>query len=310
MPFWGPFRRCLSAAALVALVVGMSSCLARRRVITRNGKDVQQKLLVADKQVLLDRVVARFSAIQSFAATVDMVPALGSVDKGKITELKDVRAYIYLRKPSQIRLIGLYPFVRTKAFDMVSTGDDFRLYLPSKNRFIVGPNRVDKPSPNKIANLRPFHFLDALMVRPLDPDRETALLENFTDEDNAAYIVHIVEKRSSGEVELKRDVWFERVGLRMVRQKIFDAKGNILTDARYDQWQTYDGVFFPKHIEINRPQDEYAVVITIVKMDINKTLPADRFTLEQPAGTELQVLGAKPESSFGSSAAGSYAQGR
>jgi len=310
MPFWGPFRRCLYAVALVALVVGMSSCLARRRVITRNGKDVQQKLLVADKQILLDRVVARFSAIQSFAATVDMVPALGSVDKGKITELKDVRAYIYLRKPSQIRLIGLYPFVRTKAFDMVSTGDDFRLYLPSKNRFIVGPNRVDKPSPNKIANLRPFHFLDALMVRPLDPDRETALLENFTDEDNAAYIVHIVEKRSSGEVELKRDVWFERVGLRMVRQKIFDAKGNILTDARYDQWQTYDGVFFPKHIEINRPQDEYAVVITIVKMDINKTLPADRFTLEQPAGTELQVLGAKPESSFGSSAAGSYAQGR
>ena len=96
----------------------------------------------------------------------------------------------------------------------------------------------------------------------------------------------------------------------MVRQKIFDAKGNILTDARYDQWQTYDGVFFPKHIEINRPQDEYAVVITIVKMDINKALPADRFALEQPAGTELQVLGAKPESSFGSSAAGSYAQGR
>ena len=35
-------------------------------------------------------------------------------------------------------------------------------------------------------------------------------------------------------------------------------------------WKTYDNVPFPKHIEINRPRDEYAVVIDIVKMDINK----------------------------------------
>jgi outer membrane lipoprotein-sorting protein len=310
MPFWGPFRRDFATIALALLALGSSSCLARRRVITRNGGSVDQKLIVADKDTLLDRIAVRFRAIQSFAATVDMVPALGSADKGKITELKDVRAYIYLRKPNHIRLIGLYPFVRTKAFDMVSTGPDFRLYLPSKNRFIIGPNQVDKPSPNKIANLRPFHFLEALMVRPVDPSREAAMLENFTDEDNAAYIVHIIEKHPSGEVELKRDVWFERVGLRMVRQKIFDAKGNILTDARYDQWQTYDGVFFPKHIEINRPQDEYAVVITLVKMEVNKALPEDRFALAQPEGTELQVLGRGPEKAFGSSASESTAQGR
>ena len=310
MPYWGPSRRFLATLALVILALGSSSCLARRRVITRKGGSIQQKLIVAEKETLLDRITVRFTAIQSFAATVDMVPALGSADKGKITELKDVRAYIYLRKPNHIRLIGLYPFVRTKAFDMVSTGPDFRLYLPSKNRFIVGPNQVERPSPNKIANLRPFHFFEALMVQPVDPSREVAVVENFTDEDNAAYILHIIQKRPNGDVELKRDVWFERVGLRMVRQKIFDAKGNILTDARYDQWQLWDGVFFPKHIEINRPQDEYAVVITIVKMDINKTVPEDRFALAQPEGTELQVLGTRPEKAYGSSASGSIAQGR
>ena len=51
---------------------------------------------------------------------------------------------------------------------------------------------------------------------------------------------------------------------------IFDDNGNILTDARYSDWKAYDNVPFPKHIEINRPRDEYAVVIDIVKMDINK----------------------------------------
>ena len=49
-----------------------------------------------------------------------------------------------------------------------------------------------------------------------------------------------------------------------------------------------------KHIEINRPKDEYAVVIDIVKMDINKGVSDDKFALEQPEGTVLQVVGQPP----------------
>ncbi len=57
-----------------------------------------------------------------------MTPALGSSEKSKITEYKDVRGYILFRKPTDIRIIGLYPVVRNKAFDMVSNGKDFRLH--------------------------------------------------------------------------------------------------------------------------------------------------------------------------------------
>ena len=51
---------------------------------------------------------------------------------------------------------------------------------------------------------------------------------------------------------------------------------------------------FPKHIEVNRPRDEYAVVIDIVKMDINNGVSDDKFVLEQPEGTTLQILGQPP----------------
>ena len=98
-----------------------------------------------------------------------MVPALGTAEKSKITEYKDVRAYILFRKPADIRLIGLYPVVRNKAFDMVSNGTDFKLYVPATNRFLVGTNEIEQPSTNKLENLRPQHFLDAMMVRPVDP---------------------------------------------------------------------------------------------------------------------------------------------
>ena len=82
--------------------------------------------------------------------------------------------------------------------------------------------------------------------------------------------------------------------LLLARQLIFDEGGNILTDARYSQWKAYDNVPFPKHVEINRPRDEYAVVIDIVKMDINNGVSDDKFVLDQPPGTTLQIIGQPP----------------
>lgn len=282
---------------LLVLTAAIStSCLARRRAINnRKGGQTAQALLTADSKSLVQQISMRFNAIESFNATVDMVPALGNANKGKITEYKDVRAYILFRNPSDIRIIGTYPVVRSKAFDMVSDGSQFQLYIPSKNRFVQGRNQIEKPSANKLENLRPQHFLEALRVQPIDPNKEKILLENFTDEENAFYILQVIEMSVNGQPRLERQVWFDRLKLQMARQIIFDAAGDILTDARYSNWQSYDNVPFPKVIEINRPKDEYGVVITVVKMDINKQLTDDKFKLERPEGTELQIVGSKPE---------------
>ncbi len=298
------FRRVPAAILLLCLIpLGLSSCLARRRAFARSGGKPTQPLLVADQSTLVDIIARQYEAIHDFNATVDMVPALGSAEKSKITEYKDVRAYILFRRPGDIRLIGLYPVVRNKAFDMVSDGANFKLYVPARNRFLVGRNEIDQPSQNKLENLRPQHFLEALLVRPIDADRDKLLLENFTDEDNAFYVLHVVRVNGGGELQLARTIWFNRYNLTMARQLIFDAAGNILTDARYTEWQPYDNVAFPKHIEINRPRDEYAVVIDIVKMDINKGVSDDKFVLDQPEGTTLQVVGQAPAPAAGQASA-------
>jgi len=290
-----PHRRAPALTLVLCLsALSFSGCVVRRRIITRKGAHASPVLLTADKQTLIKRVAQQYHAIRSFDATVDMVPALGSSEKNKITEYKDVRGYILFRKPAEIRIIGLYPVVRNKAFDMVSNGKDFRLYLPSQNRFVIGSNELPEHSVHKIENLRPQHFLEALMVAPMSP-RETAELMNYTDEDNAFYILHFVHVQPDGEVVPKRSIWFNRVNLHMERQLVFDPAGNILTDARYSDWRYYDGVPFPKTIDIDRPQDEYAVVLTVVKMQINRGISDAKFVLERPEGTRLQVLG-KPAS--------------
>ena len=286
-----PRRRVRALLLLICLsALDFSGCFVRRRIITRKGANATPVLITADKQTLIDRLARDYQAIRSFSATVDMVPALGSSEKSKITEYKDVRGYILFRKPADIRIIGLYPVVRNKAFDMVSNGTDFRLYLPAKNCFVTGSNQLIARSANKIENLRPQHFLEALMIAPMQPD-EKAELVNFTDEDNAVYILHCVRVQPDGEIVPTRSVWFSRINLHIARQLVFDPAGNILTDARYSDWQNYDGLPFPKTIDIARPQDEYAVVLTVVKMEINRGVSNDKFVLEQPEGTQLRVLG-------------------
>jgi hypothetical protein len=276
------------------IALGLSSCLAHHIPIVRKGGNTTQTLLVANQESLLDIVARQYNAVHNFSATVDMAPALGSAEKNKITEYKDVRAFILFRKPSDIRIVGLLPLVRNTAFDMVSDGTDFRLYIPSRNRFLVGRNTLDPPSANKLENLRPQHFLDALMVRPIDSGASKVMLENLTDEDDAYYILHEIQQNDGGNLTLLRTIWFSRLDLRLSRQLIFDPGGNILTDARYSEWRPYDNVPFPKHVEINRPRDEYGVVIDVVKMDINRGVADERFVLQQPEGTTVQTVGQPP----------------
>jgi len=283
------FRPHRVAVFLVCLSIALPSCVVRRRLIVRKGSTTQA-LLVADEATLLEAVSRQYSAVHDFSATVDMVPALGSAEKSKITEYKDVRAYILFRKPADIRIIGLYPVVRNKAFDMSSDGRRFELYIPSHDAFIEGSNEIVQRSENKLENLRPQHFVDALLVRPVNLAVDKVLLENQTDEAGAFYILHAIHE-DNGVLRLDRTIWFNRANLEMSRQMIFDAAGNILTDARYSEWKAFDKVSFPKHVEINRPQDEYGVVIDIVKLDINKGVTDDKFVLEQPPGTTLRVLG-------------------
>src|SRR5438045_8283997 len=121
---------------------------------------------------MIQRINNEASKIQTLNATVDIDTAVGGSVKGKITEYKQIRGYLLVRKPAMLRLIGLMPIVRNRAFDMVSDGRQFKLWIPAKNRFITGSNDVVQPSKNALENLRPQVLYAALLLDPVDPERE------------------------------------------------------------------------------------------------------------------------------------------
>jgi len=175
---------------------------------------------------------------------------------------------------------------------MVSDGGTFRFFLNSKNLFVEGDNNAPANSENKLENLRPEAFLSSMLIRPRDPELESIVLEDSTDEDTAIYVLHFLRKSSTGELYLYRNVWFDRLDLSIVRQKVLDENATIVSDTRYAHWQVYNGVSFPSHIDINRLKDGYGVVMDVTQMQMNKQMTNEQFVLARPEGSQVKVIGA------------------
>ena len=283
--------------AALALILGLvtSSCLVKgNRVVKRNGVAASQAkpLLVASPAELNTRIATVYNAITSFQATVELSASVGSVYKDKITDYTDVHAFVLFRKPTEIRLLGKLPVVGTTAFDMVSNGSTFKVSLPTSNRFITGENSAPANSKNPLENLRPQALLGPMLIKPLDPDNETMFLEDDTDEMSSSYVLHFVKKEQDGTFTVKRAVWFDRVDLKIRRQREYDPDALITSDTVYKNWTAYNNISFPANIDIKRPKDGYGVAMTVEKMDMNITLPDDKFVLNQPPDAQVQAIGA------------------
>jgi hypothetical protein len=258
------------------------------------------------QQGLIDSINQQAEAIQSLKATVDIDSSVGGMKKGHVTDYKEIRGIVLARKPDALHMIGLMPIVRTTAFDMVSDGQDFKLWIPPKNRFVVGKNAVATPNTDQpMENIRPQNIYEALLIRHIDPNSEIAVLENGYETFHDAkghrilqedYELTIIQKYQDG-WRLARKIVFGRTDLKPHRQYIYSEDGRVVTDAKYAEYKDFDGISFPSRIEIYRPQEEYDITLNMLKVDINKPLTDDQFVLDQPAGAVVVHLD-HPQSSL------------
>jgi outer membrane lipoprotein-sorting protein len=277
--------------AVVLALLTVPSCAVRRttRVPPSQIPAPAREASVAD---LVAKVNAQSEAIHTLVATVDLQPTAGSVYSGVIKEYRDVRGFILLERPALIRMIGQAPVVRTNIFDMVSDGQEFRLYIPSKQKFIVGKTEFRRPAKNSLENLRPQHILDALLVPSMDSSRDKYVLEEAEDGWRRYYVVMVLEPREDGELVLRRKVWFDRSSLEVTRLQIYGPHGAYLEDVHYASYQDFQAVRYPSRIEIARPIEDYRLAITVMKATFNQPIAREKFELEKPAGAELVELGA------------------
>ena len=272
--------------ALGILFAGLSGCAVQRRERLPPAilAPVLQK---ATLEELLAKVQQQQKDIQTLNATVELQPSVTSMSKGEIVHYRDVRAFLLIRRPASLRMIGQSPVVRNTAFDMASDGETFRLYIPSRNRFIMGKSQGGKRSESALENMRPQHLLNALLWEPPEAGKEEAVLEAAQEGKKAYYVVHILHRSKEGNLSLARKMWFERQGLTLERLQIFDDSGEAVTEVQYANYAGFSGVSYPQRIVLDRPQDRYGMILTISKIEFNQPLDDDKFLLEQPPGTKL-----------------------
>ena len=288
---------------VILAVLPTTGCLFRTRPVEETYS--KTPLRESTQSGLIDSINQQAEKTRSLQATVDIDTSAGGAKKGHVTDYKEIRGYVLARKPAMLHMIGLLPIVRTTAFDMVSNGQEFKLWIPPRNRFVVGRNEVQSHNLDQpMENIRPQDIYEALLIRHIDPEHEIAVLENDFEilHDakgqrvlQADYELVVIHKSEQG-WKLARKIVFGRTDLQPHRQYIYDDDGNLMTDARYANYKDYDGVSFPSRIEIYRPQEEYDIKLNMLKLEINKALRDDQFTLEQPPGAEVVHLD-KPQSS-------------
>lgn len=298
MPSGLRLRDCLRMAAVLLFLPLLNGCLVRTRSVKQ--AKVPSIVLSATADELVKSINDHCQEIHSLRATVEFQATEGGPLKGKEKTFASFSGYILLRKPESLRVIGLLPILRTRAFDMATDGNTFKLLIPHDSKVIEGPNTVTKESSNALENFRPNVFSDSLLIKCISPSDLVALTSDTKTEvdpklkqliEQPEYDLTIVRRKEKGqELIPERVIHFSRIDMHPFQEDIYDTKGAIQTQAIYGPLQTFGTEKFPGTITIKRPLEELQIVITFQVVTINPTLPDSQFELEVPRGMKVQKL--------------------
>jgi len=284
------------AVATLAAISG--GCAANNGVSKKQNIPVQARPVarVATREELLEKYNSFASSVKTLNATVELKTTAGSQYSGLIQEYHEVKAFLLAARPANVRMVGQAPVIGKTIFDMASDSQEFHVWLPTKNKFLIGDVRLERNSEKPLENLRPQHLLDALLWPEIRKE-ETVLIEEFNDENARYYVLTVL--RGGYTTEIFRKIWFDRADLNVVRLQSYGPKGALLSDVHVSDWQPLTAMpagasaaangsqSFPRAIRIDRPRDDYRLDLQITKIDLNVALAAHRFQLLQPPNSEL-----------------------
>lgn len=302
-------------------------------IFTPSSKVQTVTLLKSDNatQAELVEQVNRFAKVNSLRAKMYLKFEDNSYAEVGIAEkYKTANGVVTVQRPASIYLKVQVPIINTDVVQMTSDGEKFRVAILEDGgsgkfkKFVLGTNNADysalqkevsqmdfngngkelKQNVNAFANLRPQHFTDAMLMRPVDTANYAYLQSTIVQEEvdfeklkkksplgwvlRGYYLFDEFHKESDGNLKISRRFWFDRVGgIRLARQQIFDDKGEIESDIVYGstgnltETGEYQGL--PLQIAVTRPKEKYKMSLTYQSPEsvaIGETYPKEAFVLE------------------------------
>lgn len=301
--------RAVGVISVFLLMLAASSCARLAKVEDTSIPRLLTPVAEADFQQLITQVkpFTELQALRTSRVTLRFIePAVEE-------RWRDAEAILVLQRPDKIRVVIQIPVTHSRIAEMVSDANRFKVAIYQQQpRFLMGTNDADysqwreklgKDKQSALANARPFHFTEALLMRPLHLGeagfayvQEEQLLEETltvpggkktTRIARSYYVISELELLGNGQARVKRRFWFDRSGqVRLSRQQLFDERGGVLTEVSYSNYQKLSAEqtgLWPSVVLISRPHDGYAARFTFSEdnFEINPNeLPAAAFVLE------------------------------
>lgn len=291
----------MSVLAVLAMTAGLTGCFSTTRLVLKTQAPSSYRTETVE-QVEKD-VSDRDAVIKTLNASVLITATTGGSKEGLVKEYTSFKGYIFLKQPEQLRVILQLPVFGSRAFDMVSDGKTFTLVHASSSGsvWMQGTDNVPtNPSKNGLENLRPAVFLDALLVQGVAAEEYVTLTEStrilrpeqkHKDAiEEPVYELNVMRAKSGNVLRVERVVRISRVTGLPFEQDVYDDGGAVVTQAKYEAYQPFNGQQFPTVITIRRPKDEYSLKINVTKLTLNETFDADQFVLTVPDGVAVKKL--------------------
>lgn len=248
---------------------------------------IAEKYKTADGEVVVQRPASILLKVQVPVVKVDVAQMTSDGERFRVAVLNDGGS-----GKNKVFVVGTnaadYSMLRSELDKIESGGGDTQKLKQNVNAF---------------SNLRPQHFTEALLVRPTDTTANVYVQSEIFQEEfdiNAQkksplrwvlrpyYVLDEIAKNADGLMRVSRRFWFDRVGgIRLARQQIFDAQGNIDSDIIYGKEGnvTEDAAYqnLPLRIEVTRPKEKYKMSLTYqdpAGVSVGKTYPQAAFVLE------------------------------
>ncbi len=293
---------------LLLLSLGLIGCARLAKVSDTSIPRMVTPVVTADFSQLLAQLKP-FTEVQTLRASRI---ALRFIEPQAETRWRDADAIVVLQRPDRIRLVIQIPVTKSRVAEMVSEANHFKVAVyQERPSFILGTNdadyaqwreRLGKDKQSALANARPFHFTDALLMRPLHTGEsgyayslEEQLQEESETKPNQKTVTHVLRSyyvmselklAENGQAYTLRRFWFDRTdNLLLKRQQIFDGRGGLVTEVTYSNYQKLgeaNAATLPRVVLVSRPHDGYGARFSFSpeNFELNPELPQTAFVLE------------------------------